>query len=447
MSNAVIHIGFGAFHKAHQAVYFQRLKDQGLADWSIYAVNLRAVDSDQFAIEAATKDYSVTTFDEAGAEAVEVIDRHTAFYDWTKDPKGTEAALALPEVSMATITVSEAGYYFDTNGDLEVNHPVIAAERNGETPTSIYAYLSAGLQARRAADAGPISILCCDNLRNNGNILERNFIAYLSLFGQTDLLAWVQQNCSFPCSMVDRITPAPLARAAEGDTQGTPIIAEAFIQWVIEDDFCSERPPLEGVGVQIVQDVHPYEEAKIRVLNGGHTALTYLGALSGYDRFDQAMEDPELREHFSRFERVEVQRAMPEDIPLEVPAYIELIEGRFTNKLIADSIERICTDGFAKFGIFIRPTLEGCFAAGQIPAFTIRSIAAWFHYACLKMNGVRDYAYHEPNWDRLEPLLNREDPEAFLSAPSLFGDLAVRHPEFTKEFERQLQYLEQKWPA
>lgn len=447
MANAAIHIGFGAFHKAHQAVYFQRLKDQGIADWSIYAVNLRGADSAQFAVEAATDSYTVTTFDEAGAQEIQAIDRHTAFYDWALDSKSAEAALAMAEVTMATITVSEAGYYFDTNGDLEVDHPVIAAELNGNDQSSVYAYLSAGLAARRDADAGPITILCCDNLRNNGTLLQRNFITYLTRAGQKDLLAWVKENCCFPCSMVDRITPAPLKRAVAGDTQGTAIVAEDFIQWVVEDAFCGDRPLLEEVGVQVVKDVHPFEEAKIRVLNGGHTALTYLGALSGYERFDEAMDDPELREHFNRFERVEVQRAMPADIPLEVPAYIELIEGRFTNKSIGDSIERICTDGFAKFGIFIRPTLEGCFAAGQIPAFTIRSIAAWFHYAQLKMSGARNFTYNEPNWDRLEPLLDREDTEAFLSAPSLFGDLAARHPEFAQEFERQLQYLEQKWPA
>ena len=444
---ALVHIGYGAFHRAHQAVYIQQLADQGVADWSIYAVNLRAADSAQFAIEAQKPGYDVTTFGADGGQETTRIDRHTAFFDWTLDRTAAEAALAKPEVTIATITVSEAGYYFDSTSALEASHPVIAAEIAGERQESIYAYLAAGLAARRAADMGPLTILCCDNLRNNGTILAQNFLSYLKLSGQKDLAAWVTRHCTFPCSMVDRITPAPPTRSTAEDALGTPIIGEDFIQWVIEDAFCAERPPLEAVGIQLVKDVHPYEETKIRVLNGGHISISFLGALAGYRKFDEAMDDAELREHFNRFERVEVQRAMPQDIPINVPDYIELIEGRFTNKSIGDAIERICTDGFAKMSIFIRPTLEGCFAAGQVPAFAIRSIAGWFHYARLVKLGARDYTYHEPNWNRLEPLLDRGDTSAFLNAGTLFGDLAERHPEFSHEFERQLQYLEQKWPV
>ena len=447
MNKSALHIGFGAFHKAHQAVYFQRMADAGLADWSIYAVNLRAADSEQFAIEAAIPTYTVTTFSEDGQQKSQTINRHTAFFDWSRDEQTAEAVLAKSNVTLVTMTISEAGYYFDTNGNLETDHPVIAEELAGGVKSSIYAYLASGLQARWQAGGEAITILCCDNLRGNGHVLARNFATYLSKSGQKALLEWVRRNCTFPCSMVDRITPAPTYRAIQGDKEGTPIIAETFIQWVVEDVFCADRPPLEEVGVQIVADVHPYEEAKIRVLNGGHTALTYLGALAGYSRFDEAMDDPELREHFDQFERVEVQCAMPSDMPFELTSYIELIESRFTNKSIGDTIERICTDGFAKFGIFIRPTLEGCFAAGRIPTSTIRSIAAWFHYARLKKMGVRDFLYHEPNWARLEPLLDRHHIAVFLNSPSLFGDLAVQHPEFTQEFERQLQYLEQKWPV
>ena len=447
MTKAILHIGFGAFHRAHQAVYIQQLADQGLADWNIYAVNLREADSAQFAIEASKPAYEVKTFSATGDQETLRIDRHTNFYDWALDREAAEAQLAKPEVTVATITVSEAGYYFDPASDLDTSHPVIAAEIAGDRQESIYAYLRAGLEARRKAKVGGLTLLCCDNLRNNGTILEQNFKAYLSHLGLNALSRWVAENCTFPCSMVDRITPAPPQRAGADDALGTTIIGEDFIQWVIEDKFCADRPPLEQVGVEIVEDVHPYEETKIRVLNGGHTALTYLGALAGYDRFDEAMDDTELRDHFNRFERVEVQRAMPKDVPIDIPEYIELIEGRFTNKSIGDAIERICTDGFAKMSIFIRPTLEGCFAAGQVPAFAIRSIAGWFHYAHLIKVGARDYAYHEPNWNRLEPLLDRTDTSVFLGTSALFGDLAARHPEFTQEFERQLQYLEQKWPA
>ena len=447
MPQAMIHIGYGAFHRAHQAVYLQRLADQGLANWSIYTVNLRPADSAQFAIEAEKPGYDLRTYSAEGNQETIRIDRHRAFFDWAVDRPAAETALAQEDVTLVTLTVSEAGYYFDASGDLDLSQPLIAAELAGTRRESLYAYLAGGLEARRAAKAGPLTFLCCDNLRNNGAMLARNFATYLHHLGKDDLAAWVASNCTFPCSMVDRITPAPATRATRADPLGTTIVGEDFIQWVIEDRFCAARPPLERVGVELVADVHPYEETKIRVLNGGHISISFLGALAGYETFDRAMDDRELRDHFNRFERVEVQRAMPPDVPIDTLAYIERVEGRFTNRSIGDAIERICTDGFAKMSIFMRPTLEGCFAAGQVPAFAIRSIAGWFHYARLIKLGLRTYAYHEPNWDRLEPLLDREDPSGFLGARTLFGDLAQRHPEFGQEFERQLHYLEQKWPA
>ena len=446
MSRAV-HIGFGAFHKGHQAVFLQRLADNGQGDWPITAVNLRAPDSAQFAVEASKPFYTVETLDEKGNRTSTKVDRHQKFLDWTMVSHEAEAVLADPQVTFVTATVSEAGYYFDADGNLDDQHPTIAAELAGDTARTIYAYLAEGLAKRRDADAGPISILSCDNLRDNGKLLGQNMQTYLRLRGDKALLAWVQENCAFPCSMVDRITPAPTQVATKEETQGTKIVAEDFIQWVIQDCMVAPRPNLEAAGAQIVADVVPFEETKIRVLNGGHTAMAYLGALEGFDTFDEIMRDEELLEHFRRFERVEVARAMPGNVPLDVTDYIQLIERRFSNAAIGDAVARICMDGFAKTGIYIRPTLEGCFAEGQVPAFTIRSLAGWFHYACLLAEGKRDFDYKEPNWARLGPLLDRENPEPFLSNDNLFGDVAANHPEFAAEFKRQLTYVEQTWPA
>ena len=442
----IVHIGFGAFHKSHQAAYLQELSDSGFEHWSIHAVNLRPSDSEQFAIEATKSHYMLRTFDEAGTENTKNIDRHDYFSDWASNPNEAEAVLTDPQVTNVTITISEAGYYFDKKGKLDNKHSEIVAEKARKNRSTIYAYLLAAISSRIEANCGPLNILCCDNLRDNGTLLERNFIAYLNKMERPDLASWVTENCAFPCSMVDRITPAPTLSAKANSAAGTEVIAETFVQWVLEDNFVAARPSFEKVGVQLVECVTQYEEAKIRVLNGGHTAITYLGALSGYMTFDEAMEDPELRDHFLRFERVEVSRAMPKDIPIDLTAYIKLIEQRFVNKAIGDSITRICNDGYAKFSIFVRPTLEGCFAAGQVPAFTIRSIAAWFHYACGIKEGRADWTYNEPNWDRLKPKLDRANTIEFLSCPALFGDVAKKHPEFVSEFERQLIYVEQKWP-
>ena len=248
MPHAMVHIGYGAFHRAHQALYVQKLADQGLADWSIYAVNLRESDRLQFAVEAGKPGYDLKTYSADGRQQVARIDRHRAFFDWAEEWDLAEAALAKPEVTLATVTVSEAGYYFDSAGDLDLSHPILAAETAGESRQSLYAYLTGGLAARRAAGTGALTILCCDNLRNNGAMLAQNLRTYLHHLGRSDLADWVAENCTFPCSMVDRITPAPVTLARPNDCLGTSIFGEDFIQWVVEDNFCALRPPLEHVG-------------------------------------------------------------------------------------------------------------------------------------------------------------------------------------------------------
>ena len=451
----VVHLGLGAFHRAHQAVYLDRYMAQtGDLNWGVAAVNLRAEDAPAFQAAAAQAEgYVLKTMAPDGDAAYQLIRAHVAFRDWSADAADAEALLSLPSVRAVTITVTEGGYALDDAGALDADNALIQAERTGGAPRTVYAYLARALKRRAATINQPITILCCDNIRANGRMLQRNLLAYLRLCGDEALADWVARNATFPCSMVDRITP----RASEGLAaevsrlfplhDRSPVHGETFIQWVLEDRFAGPFPDLAKAGVEVVKDVHPFEEAKIRILNGGHTGLAYLGALAGWKTFDQAMADPRLRAHFDRFHAEDVLPALTLDLPFDKAAYAREIANRFCNASIADQLERICMDGFAKMPIFIRPTLEARLAAGAAPRRTYDSIASWVVFARRAAAGAAATPYHEPNWDILAPLIAPGRERDFARSAQLWADLADKYPSFAADLTAAINEMEATWPA
>lgn len=451
----VVHLGFGAFHRAHQAVYIDDYMDvSGDLRWGIAAVNLRAPESAAFAENSADGlGYVLKSIAPDGETKLRRVRSHVHFVDWTQDVSAAEGLLSKDSVNMVTITVTESGYYTDPTGNLKATDPVIAAEKAGGQGTSVYAYLRAALAGRKATTGAPITILCCDNIRQNGKMLRRNLNAYLNLMGDTDLAAWVDAHATFPCSMVDRITPRPteaLAKEIASFTDiggGHPIMGEAFMQWVLEDRFAGPFPALDKAGVTITSDVDPYEETKIRILNGGHTCLSYLAALAGFQTFDQAMHDADLFDHFWNYETKEVLPAITIDLPFSKADYLDSIAARFKNAAIADNVSRIAADGMAKFPIFIRPTLEGCLNLGIMPVYGIRSIASWFVFSLHVEAGKIPFEYLEPSWAELKTLLAPDNRDAFLNSQQLWGDIPAKHPEFATALQAEIARMEQSWPV
>ncbi len=450
----VVHLGFGAFHRAHQAVYLDDYMDKtGDLRWGVAAVNLRGAEADAFAAAAGDvahhDGYFLKSYAADGAQALRRVRSHVQFADWSVDRAATEALLAQDSVHLVTITVTESGYYTDPNGDLNLGDPVIASEIKGGTAHSVYGYLRAGLQARMEQSGAPLTIACCDNIRQNGKMLHRNLLAYLSACSDADLYDWTAANVAFPCSMVDRITPRSTPElsaeltALIGSPVASPIMAEDFIQWVLQDKAAADMPDLDQAGVTVTADVDPFEETKIRVLNGGHTALCYFAALEGVETFDAAMRVPHLYEHFRAFE-AEVLPAITIDLPFSKTDYLEKIDARFGNQAIGDTVARICADGMAKFPIFIRPTLEGCFAQSIVPASAIRSIASWYVFAQHVQAGKIPFKYVEPSWDDLAAMLGND---TFITSPQLWGDLPETYPEFAETLRLDIFELEQKWPV
>ncbi len=433
----VMHLGVGAFHRAHQAVYFDRVLafNEG-QNWGIIGVNIRPQDSQGFAqLSAQSGEYILKTMSSKGTTDYQHIRSISQLIDGAIEPKTVDQLMADEQIQLITTTVTEGGYYLDENQKLMLDHSSIKGDIEGARNT-LYAFLYEGLKKRSETSHAKITLLCCDNLRHNGKLLKTGLLQFLEAKGDYALLSWVLNNASFPSSMVDRITPKPsqthlddVQTRFELDDQMT-VMAEDFIQWVVEDDFAGEKPPLDLVGVEFTNDVTPYEEAKIRILNAGHTCVAYQAALKTLTYFDQAMEDVELSQFFTDFIQKEAIPALGESV-VDLSSYANIIATRFSNANIGDTVERICTDGYAKFPIFVYPTLEGIYKLGGIPNTTLAAIASWFVFIQKIDQGTLDINYHEPNKVKLTPFSHDDKGiNAFVTDTYLWKNLPQRYPEF-----------------
>ena len=449
----VVHVGVGAFHRAHQAVYFDDMMERtGDLGWAIAGVNLRSVQSADLArLRDGGGAYVVKSYDPDGGSEFRMVRAHKAFFDWSRFPEGAEDLVANHGVQVLSVTVTESGYCLGDDGRLDLDNPEIRAELGGTGKSSVYAYLRAALAKRRTARGGPITVLCCDNLRDNGTMLARNLGRYLAAAGESDLASWVSNRVSFPCSMVDRITPRPDREHARevaerfGIASDFTIHCERFRQWVITDAFIGDRPELDAAGAELVENVLPYEEAKIRILNGSHLGLAYLAALRGFVTFDEALRDPPLDAFFDALTTTEILPALDGPTPVDLVAYRDSVKRRFLNRSIADRITRIAMDGASKFPIFLLPTIRGCFARGIVPRFALTSVASWYVFLRRLVTGSIEFDYVDPKLPMIRPLLGAGREEEFARLTALWGDMPRRHPEFVRELRTRIAELDVKY--
>lgn len=439
----VVHVGVGAFHRAHQALYLDELlHDPAQRRWALAGVNLRAESVPLLERLAARGGrYVLKTVASDGASSWRELAALRELVDHGREPERAVALLARAEVQLVTMTVTEAGYYLDEAERLLLDEARAAEAQAGAT---IYSYLRAGLNARRAAGAGAVTLLSCDNLRGNGRKLRAGLAQYLEAHGDADLGAWLADHASFPCCVVDRITPAPTAAlAAEtrelfGIEDDATVMGEDFRQWVIEDAFAGARPPLEQAGAQVTGEVRAYEDAKLRVLNGGHVAVGFAAALRGFEFFDRAIADPELSAFFDRYITGEVLPALGAAGPVDLPAYRDLIKRRFANAHIEDTVARICKHGANKLAVFVLPTIAATMEQGRMPAAALRIIACWHEFLRRCAAGRIGFAYDEPMWEQLQPLLAPGRERDFAASELLWGELPARHPRFVAELSKML---------
>ena len=449
----IVHLGVGNFHRAHQAYYINEyLNNYDDLNWGIVGVNLRKSESENFQhLKNREGKYILKTISTAGEKKYSEIHSIIDLYDWSKDDELAESIFSSPDLELVTMTVTESGYYISENNELNLNLPIVKNNIEGKEKTTIYSYLHNALKIRKEKCNKPITLLCCDNIRENGVMLKQTLYKYIKACNDINLLDWIDSNVSFPSCVVDRITPrVPDNLAKEINNQFNideqcSIMGESFIQWVVEDDFIGKRPALEKVGVQFVDNVFPYEEAKIRILNGGHVAVSYFGFLKGYTTYDQAINDPSLQEYFFKFEKEEVIPALGNEMPFDLKKYMMVIFDRFKNENIADRLERIAMDGVAKFPIFILPTIKACFEKDIVPSNAISSIASWYVFMKKIHNKELIFDYYEPQWDWIKKFLTDDKIDDFANNTELWDDVPKKVPDFKIILKDQIIELQNKY--
>ena len=444
----IVHLGVGNFHRAHQALYINDyLNKSGDLNWGICGINLRKEERENFNfLNKRGGKYILKTISTIGEEEFLEIHSIKKLIDWSAQKEKAENILCDPNIEIITMTVTESGYYISENNELNVNLKIVEDNINKKENTIIFSYLLSGLKKRMNTINKEITLLCCDNIRENGIMLEKTFKAYVESSNDLDLLQWIEKKVSFPSCVVDRITPrAPKYLKKEiknkfSIDEDCSVMAEPFIQWVIEDNFIGVRPKLEDVGVKFVKNVFPYEEAKIRILNGGHVALSYIGALKGHTTYDQAISDKQLQQYFFELERKEIIPALGKDIPFELEEYMMTIFERFKNKYIGDKLERIAMDGVGKFPIFILPTINECFKLNIIPENSIESIATWYVFMCKINSNNLDFNYYEPSWEWIKSYLSEEKINDFINCKELWGNTPKQYTEFSSILKNKIKF-------
>ncbi|WP_336346806.1 mannitol dehydrogenase family protein [Pseudomonas monsensis] len=442
----IAHIGVGGFHRAHQAYYTDALMNTGEAlDWAICGVGLRA-DDRRARDDLKEQDYLFTLFELGDSDDTEVR-VIGAIRDMLLAEDGAQVLidkLADPQIRIVSLTITEGGYCIDdSNGEFMAHLPQIQHDlAHPSAPTTVFGFLCAALEKRRGAGTPAFTIMSCDNLPHNGAVTRKALLAFATL-RDTGLRDWIEQNVSFPNAMVDRITPmtSTAHRLQLADRHGVddawPVVCEPFVQWVLEDKFVNGRPAWEKVGVQFTDDVSPYEEMKIKLLNGSHLALTYLGFLKGYRFVHETMNDPLFVRYMRAYMDLDVTPQLAPVPGIDLTDYKHTLVARFSNQAIADQLERVCSDGSSKFPKFTIPTINRLIADGQETKRAALVVAAWALY----LKGVDEngdtYSIPDPRAAFCQALVADDVlmTQRLLVVEEIFGTAIPRSAEFVAAFE------------
>lgn len=440
----MLHIGLGSFHRAHQAVYLHRLRETGDRTWAIVGGNSRPDMPEAIAaLMAQDGRYTLETVTPDGVRAYETITSIERVIPYAPNLAELIDVGADADTRIVSFTVTEAGYYLDANDRLDLSVPELVADldaaRAGHASrpgSTIYAVLTAILRARKRSGTGPVTLLNCDNLRHNGDRSRSGLMQFIQAVGDAALVNWVEANTRSPNAMVDRITPRPApevadrVKAATGQDDRAALMAESFIQWVIEDRFAAGRPAWEKVGVEMVDSVQPYEEAKIRILNATHSCIAWAGTLRGMNFIHEGTHDPVIRGFAHAYVTDDVIPCLDRTehpSPIDLAAYRDVVLDRFGNPAIRDTNQRVAMDGFSKIPGFIRPTLVERLSRGEpinstamLPALFLAFLNRWHR-------GQIGYIYHDQAMDPVvaRALCEAGDPvAAFCADGMLWGPIA-----------------------
>jgi fructuronate reductase len=391
----IVHFGPGAFHRGHQACYFDSLLAHD-PRWAICGAELLP---DGLAAEAVAQDHLYVVAELDAQVRYRVVGSHKEYLTAARDADRIYARLTSPEVKLLTMTVTEKGYCLDGAGALDLKHPAMAGDlEHPRAPKSLVGWVTEALARRRASGHPPFVVMSCDNMVSNGYKLRGAVLSFAQARGDRDLASWIAGEVRFPSTMVDSITPAAdealKGRIAEavGLRDEAPVQRESFRQWVVEDVLGPGAPDLAGVGASLTRDVAAYEFAKLRLLNGAHSTLAYAGLLFGHDSVGDAMGDPRLGRFVARMMREDIAPSLHPTPGLDFQSYIGDILQRFRNPALTHKLYQIASDGTQKLPYRILATMSDAMAAGRPLERLAVPIAAWMRFVARDAKAGRDFA-------------------------------------------------------
>jgi mannitol 2-dehydrogenase len=441
LQRGVVHIGVGNFHRAHQAVYLDDLASQGISDqWGVAAVSLHSRDVKDV-LSAQDGLYTVVQRGH-DRQIARVVGSIGSYHYAPNDSAAVRRALVDPQTRVVSLTITGNGYYLDpATGEFDAAHPDVRADLVvSNCFVTAWGYLAEALYRRRRAGLAPFTVLCCDNIPDNTQAARTALVSFAAL-RDPELAGWIDRNVAFPSTMVDRITPRTsnserqFVENAFGIADKWPVLTEPHSQWVIEDTFCGERPPLDEVGAQFVTDVGDHKLVKTRLLNGSHIALGVLATLAGYRRTDEAMRDYVIFDYIEQLMRDEIQPLLPAVPGMNTPSYRRSLLTRLSNPRMSDQLSRLARRGSTKISSFLLPSLHEAIAQGRPHRLLMLALAGWARYLRgydLKGGKIRIEDPHSDLLTRLAtmagndpgPLLHHEIFTELRSVPTFTDRLA-----------------------
>jgi fructuronate reductase len=447
-----VHLGIGAFHRAHQAIYTDDALARSPGPWGICGVSLRSPDVRDRLVPQDGLYTAVEKNRDGVRRRIVGSVREVLFLGDQRDQ--VSRRLGARETRIVSLTVTEKGYcHAPATGRLDASHPDIVHDlHNPAAPRSVPGLLVAALDARRRAHGAPLTVVCCDNLPQNGALVAGIVVAFASL-RDASLAEWIGREIAFPSTMVDRIVPATTAGdiaqndAALGLADAAPVVHEPFAQWVIEDRFAAGRPAWETAGATFVHHVEPFESMKLRLLNASHSAFAYLGYLAGHEFIYQVAAQPDFVAWMRRFTADEVTPALIAPPGIDLAAYLEALVQRFANPALPHRTQQIAMDGSQKLPQRILATVRDNLAANRSVELASLAVAGWMRYVYGEDEHGSAISVSDPLAREFAALASRhrDDPVAFAQAlfalRAVFDEDLHTEPRFTVPVTRWLTHL------
>ena len=430
--SGILHIGVGNFHRAHEEFYTDQLLrlDPSQQDWAITGAML--LPSDERLYKVLKNQDGVYTLTICGRDGKDETVEIGSLKDviWAqKEPELVIEKIADPDTKIVSMTITEGGYNIDKDGNFDLSNEAVKRDlANPSEPETVFGYVAEGLRKRKNDGAGKVTILTCDNLQHNGNTAKKAFMTFMKA-QDPELAAWAEENVTFPNSMVDRITPATRPEDIDrlniknGTDDRAPVYCEDFIQWVVEDNFANGRPKWEKVGVEFTDDVAPYENMKLSLLNASHSLLSYPSFLSGYRKVDEAMKDERIKKFVKDFMDIDITPYVPAPGNTDLEEYKQTLIERFANSSVSDQVARLCFDGLAKFPVYLIPNVTKMVKDGKDLTRVAYLFAAYYDYLKYHTDDKgATFEVAEPWMDStVEKALASDNPLDFLDITAFAG--------------------------